>query len=100
MTIKKIISDGQIGSNPTADFDYIKCPYCSNNSIKSKSGKASCPDCNADFEIDDRNECIFIDTSNPRLPITGTVCMICGLFQGEGNVNCLYCGARISGRWQ
>jgi len=38
MTIKKIISNGQIGSEQTAHFDYIKCPFCPNNNIKSKSG--------------------------------------------------------------
>ena len=100
MTIKKIISGGQTGVDQAAHFDYIKCPFCSNHNIKSKSGKTFCTDCSTEFEIDDRGECIFIDTSNPRLPINGNVCMSCGLVQGEEKGNCVYCGARISGGLQ
>ena len=95
MTIKKIISGEQAGADQATHFDYIKCPFCLNNNIKSKPGKTSCPDCSAEFEIDDRGECIFIDTSNPRLPINGNVCMSCGLVQGEDNMNCLYCGVEL-----
>ena len=89
----------QTGLDQAAHFDYIKCPFCFNK-IKSKPGKTSCPDCSTEFEIDDRGECIFINTSKPRLTINGNVCMSCGLVQGEDNMNCLYCGARLSGRLQ
>jgi len=99
MTIKKIISDGQTGVDQAEHFDYIKCPFCSNN-IKSKPGKTSCPDCSAEFEIDDRGECIFIDISNPRLPINGNVCMSCGLVQGEDKGNCVYCGIKLHSMFQ
>ena len=59
----------------------IKCPFCSNQKIENISGNNSCPKCHAKFEIDDRGECIFVDLSNPQMPVSGTVCMGCGLFK-------------------
>ncbi len=74
---------------------YIICPFCSNSKISDISGNMSCPECNAEFEIDDRGECVFVDTDNPRLPLKGIFCNSCGLVQDERNESCVYCGSRI-----
>ena len=68
----------------------IKCPFCLNDSVEAKSGKTTCPDCSAEFEIDDRLECIFADTQKIRLPVNGFVCSSCGLVQSEMYGNCLF----------
>lgn len=56
-----------------------------------------CPECHAKFEYDDRNESVFADTSDLRLPVHGTVCPQCGLVQGEDCQRCLYCGKGMIG---
>lgn len=73
--------------------DFIKCPFCTDHSISPISGKTTCPNCFAMFEIDERGECVFVDTNNLRLPAKGTVCPGCGLIQGEMTEKCNYCGA-------
>jgi len=66
-------------------LEYLKCPFCPNHSIEAKPGITTCPECSAEFEIDDRLECIFINPSKLRLPmaVRGTVCGVCGLVQGD-----------------
>ena len=76
--------------------DYLTCPFCENLRIRAEPGKARCSVCSATFEIDDRAECIFGDTSKIRLPAIGTICASCGLIQAGENQNCLYCGAGIN----
>jgi len=62
--------------------NYLKCPFCLNYSVKAKPGKTTCPECSAEFEVDDRLECIFADTKKMRLPVNGFVCRVCvGLFR-------------------
>ena len=70
---------------------YIECPFCS-GILEPKMGKMNCPECRARFEYDDRMESIFIDTTDIRLPIHGTVCPQCGLVQGEDVQRCMFCG--------
>ncbi len=60
-------------------IDCLKCPFCLNHSVEAKPGKTTCPECSAEFEVDDRLECIFADTSKMRLPVKGFVCGYCGL---------------------
>jgi len=74
----------------------MKCPFCLNHIVEAKPGKTTCPECSAEFEVDDRLECIFADTSKLRLPVNGTVCGLCGLVQGNERGNCLYCGAELN----
>jgi hypothetical protein len=74
---------------------YIECPFCI-APLKPKVGKIQCPMCEAKFEYDDRMECIFVDTSDLRLPVHGTVCPQCGLVQGEDVQRCVYCGVEMS----
>ena len=57
--------------------NFLKCPFCLSQSVEAKSGKSNCPVCFAEFEIDDRLECIFVDPINLKLPVNGFVC-ICG----------------------
>jgi hypothetical protein len=64
--------------------------------VEAKSGKTTCPECLAKFEIDDRLECIFADTEKMRPPVNGFVCNVCGLVQGYERRNCLYCGVELS----
>ncbi len=74
----------------------IKCPFCLDHSVEAKSGKTICPECSAEFEVDDRAECIFADTKKIRLPVNGFVCGVCGLVQGDEVERCGFCGAEIS----
>ncbi len=71
-------------------------PFCLNHSVEAKSGITSCPECSAEFETDDRLECIFVDTQSMKLPVKGFVCGSCGLVQGDENRHCVYCGAELS----
>jgi len=75
--------------------NYLKCPFYLNHSLEAKPGKTTCPECSAEFEIDDRLECIIINPKNPKLPINGLVCASCGLVQGTGKSKCMYCGAEL-----
>ena len=74
----------------------IKCPFCLNRRIEAKPGKTTCAECSAEFEIDDRLECIFADTSKLRLPVNGHICSVCGLVQGDESGNCVYCGVELN----
>ena len=76
--------------------EYLTCPFCLNQCIDAEPGKTRCPVCSADFEIDDRVECVFADTDNIRLPINGIICGSCGLVQGVNRKICLYCGIEIN----
>ena len=69
----------------------IKCPFCLNHNLDDNPGKTTCPECSAEFEIDDILESIFSDTKKMRLPVNGLVCVVCGLVQGDEKGNCAYC---------
>ena len=73
----------------------LKCPFFLNHKIATKPGKTTCPECSAEFEINDRLECIFVNTEKMRLPMNGFVCYVCGLVQGDQRDNCLDCGAAL-----
>ena len=75
----------------------IKYPFCLNHNLEAKPGKTTCPECSAEFEIDDRMECIFINPNKLRLPVAvnGTVCGVCGLVQGAEVERCGYCGVEF-----
>ena len=81
-------------------IDHLKCPFCLNHSLEAKPGKTACPECSAEFEIDDRGECIFADKQKMRLPVNGFVCGVCGLVQGDEVERCGYCGAELSNTLQ
>jgi len=81
-------------------FEYLKCSFCLKNSVEAKPGKTACPECLAEFEVDDRLECIFADTQKMRLPVNGTVCGVCGLVQGDEVERCGYCGRELSSALQ
>ena len=74
----------------------MKCPFCLNPITDPNPGKKMCANCLAEFEIDDRGECVFANPRNLRLPVNGTVCRKCGLVQGEGRDSCGYCGVELS----
>ncbi len=76
--------------------ELIRCPFGLNHKIEAKSGKTTCPECSAEFEVDDRLECIFVNIEKVRLPVYGFVCRVCGLVQGDGNGICVYCGTEVS----
>ncbi len=82
--------------NNFQQFEYLKCPFCLNHYLDAKPGRTTCPDCSAEFEVDDRLECIFADTQKMRLPVNGVVCVVCGLVQGGEIGNCLFCGVELS----
>jgi hypothetical protein len=42
---------------------------CQKHIVEAKPGKTTCPECTAEFEIDDMIECIFADTEKMRLPM-------------------------------
>ena len=68
--------------------------------LEPKVGKMKCPECHAKFRYDDRMESVFVDTSDLRLPVYGTVCPQCGLVQDENVHRCLYCGQGMIGTVQ
>ena len=76
-------------------FDLI-CLICLNSISDSNPGEKICSNCHAEFEIDDRGECMFVNPGKLRLPVNGTVCSVCGLVQGEGRDRCGFCGAALS----
>ena len=76
--------------------DHIICPFCGQPGIEAKPGRTFCQECNYHFYIDDRVECVFADPKDLRLPLTGTVCPICGLIQGEDSDHCVYCNTELN----
>jgi hypothetical protein len=83
-------------NNATLQSDFLKCPFCLNHRLEAKPGKTTCPECSAEFEIDDRLECIFANTQKMRLPENGMICGVCGLVRDDENSNCVYCGVELS----
>jgi hypothetical protein len=79
---------------------YLKCPFCESQCLSQKAGKGKCPECGSEFEIDDRLECVFVDTEKIKLPAKGIVCPLCGLIQNEDVKNCLYCGRWVNSNVQ
>jgi hypothetical protein len=84
-------------ANPQ-QLNHLKCPFCQKHNIEAKPGKTTCSDCSAEFEVDDRMECIFINPNKLRLPVAvkGTVCGVCGLVQGDEVEMCRYFGVELS----
>ena len=72
------------------------CPFCRQSDIVDNSAKTVCPSCKTGFEIDDRGECIFVDTDTPRMTMYGQVCLECGLVQEGNRDTCVYCGTMLS----
>ena len=72
------------------------CPFCRKTEIDSEPGKTICPNCQISFEIDDRGECVFVDTENPKIPVDGLVCAECGLVQQAKRDSCAYCGTLLN----
>jgi len=48
------------------------------------------------FYIDDRVEWVFGDPAVLKLPMSGTICPVCGLIQGEESEHCVYCYAKLN----
>ena len=55
------------------------CPFCRKTEVGNESGPVICQACKAGFEIDDRGECVFVDTDDLRIPVDGQLCVVCGL---------------------
>ena len=51
------------------------CPFCRQSDIVDNSGTTICPSCILVLEIDDRGECVFVDTDSPKMPMYGQVCV-------------------------
>ena len=68
------------------------CPFCRQSEIPDKSETTICPSCKTVFDIDDRGECVLVDTDSPRMPMLGQVCAECGLIQQGKRDLCVYCG--------
>jgi hypothetical protein len=90
------LRNGNFIMDNTQQLDHLKCPFCLNQSIEKKSGTTTCPECSAEFDIDDRMECIFANTENLKLPVNGFVCGCCGLVQSDEIENCFYCGGKLN----
>ena len=43
------------------------CPFCRRPDIQSHPGKTACPSCQTVMEIDDRGECVLVDTEILRV---------------------------------
>ena len=68
------------------------CPFCRKSDLPDKSGFTICPACQTEMEIDERGECVFVNTDRPRMPFSGIVCTACGLIQQEDRESCVLCG--------
>ena len=66
----------------------MKCPFCLNPIADSNPGEKICQNCQTEFEIDDRGECVFTNPDHLKLPVSGTVFRVCRLVQGEGRDRC------------
>ncbi len=86
--------------NQAAEESFVLCPFCARGTIPAEPGKTVCQSCGAAFEIDDRVECVFVDVTDPRLPLEGIYCRVCGLIQSEEAQECLSCGADLKTGWQ
>jgi hypothetical protein len=47
------------------------CPFCRQSDIPDNPGKTICLSCKTVMEIDDRGECVFVDTESPRMTMYG-----------------------------
>jgi len=72
------------------------CPFCRETEIGFQTGPTVCSACKAGFEINDRGECVFVNTDDPRMPMSGQACMQCGLVQQDKRKTCNYCGTTFS----
>jgi predicted amidophosphoribosyltransferase len=70
------------------DTGGLKCPFCLNAIADSNPGETICSKCQAEFEVDDRGECVFANPDNLRLPVNGVVCRVCGLVQAMERDSC------------
>ena len=73
---------------------FIECPFCS-GLVEPKPGRQKCPECRAVFVYDEGLQNIFVDTSDVRLPVHGTVCTRCGMVQSEKVRRCGHCGVAL-----
>lgn len=74
---------------------YIECPFCS-GLFEPRPGRQKCPECHTGFVYDEGMQRTFVDTSDVRLPIHGTVCTRCGMVQSEKVRRCGHCGGKIT----
>ena len=72
------------------------CHFCRETEIGDHTGPTACLACLAGFEIDDRGECVFVDTGRPRMPMFGQACMQCGLVQQGKRETCVCCGTAFN----
>jgi len=79
--------------------EYLKCPFCEKRCIEAELGRHKCSECGSEFEIDDRLECVFVNTEKLRLPAKGIVCPL-GLIQNDDVKTCPYCGTWINSNVQ
>ena len=56
----------------------MKCPFCHNPIADPNPGEKICSSCHAEFEVEDRGECVFANPDNLRLPINGIVGRMAG----------------------
>jgi hypothetical protein len=68
------------------------CPFCRQTDIVDNSGNTVCPSCKTVFEIDDRGECVFVDTDSPRMPMLGRYAQNAGWFSKISRESCVWCG--------
>jgi len=45
----------------------MRCPFCLNPIVDPNPGEKICPKCQAEFEIDERGECVFANQENMRV---------------------------------
>lgn len=51
--------------------DQMICRFCRQSDIVDNSGTTICPSCKTVFEIDDRVECVFVNTDSLWMPMRG-----------------------------
>ena len=71
----------------------MKCPFCLNPIADSNPGEKICPNCQAEFEIDDRGECVF---ANPgQFEIADKRDRLQGVWTGSGRRRGIVAGIAV-----
>jgi hypothetical protein len=94
------VKDSTLFMDSSQQLDFLKCPFCLKHSVEAIPGKTTCPDCSAEFEIDDRGDASLLTPKKMRLPVNGMVCNACGIVQSGEAERCGYCGVELSTKLQ
>jgi hypothetical protein len=77
----------------TGEDKVMLCPFCRQSDLPDITGPTICPVCKTEMDIDDRDECVFVNPEMPKMALNGQVCVVCGLVQQDTRDSCTWCGS-------